>query len=109
MKYVISKMGVEPSTGDNVLVYTKDNRKLDIVLTEADSKKQTITGRGTVLYKQNYSWRPLPVYEPSIDVNFSEIESIEIKEPEGGWPAPPNRWAEYGKAFWMVFCGPLCW
>jgi hypothetical protein len=89
------------SKGDHVLVYTKDGRKLDIVITEADSKKQKIIGKGTEFYKQDYSWVSSPVYESSVDVNFSEIESIEIKL------AAPNRSTPGVATVFAAFIGQL--
>jgi len=83
--------------GDRVLVYTKDDRILHMIVTENNSESQTIKGRarvierlgrGTVFYKQDYSRGSSPVYESSVDVSFSEIENIEIKEPKDGWPIP---------------------
>ena len=110
--------------GDHVLVYTKDDRTLHMIVTENNSERQTITGRatvierlgrGTVFYKQDNTWGSSPVYKSSVDVSFSEIENIEIKEPKDGWPIPidgvdpsSKRGGEHFKLFLFIICGPLC-
>ena len=110
--------------GDHVLVYTKDDRTLHMIVTENNSERQTITGRatvierlgrGTLFYKQDNTLGSSPVYKSSVDVSFSEIEYIEIKEPKDGWPIPidgvdpsSKRGGEHFKLILFIICGPLC-
>ena len=62
---------VSVSKEDHVLVYTKDDRTLDMVITEINSERQIIIGRPISKPKGSY-------YKP-IAVSYSDIASIEIK------------------------------
>jgi hypothetical protein len=63
---------VSVSKEDHVLVYTKDDRTLDMVITEINSERQIIIGRPISKPKDSY-------YKP-IAVSYSDIASIEIKK-----------------------------
>jgi len=74
--------------GDHILVNTKDDRALQMIVTENNWERRTITGRplakrpgrGTVYYEQDNSLGAQTFYESSVDVSFAEIESIEIRD-----------------------------
>ena len=64
---------VSVKKGDHILIKTKDDRYLNMIVTGINSERQTITGRP--ISKGKYSdYEPLVVY-------FSEIESVEHKPP----------------------------
>jgi hypothetical protein len=105
--------------GDHVLISTKDDQKLDIIVTEINSERKILIGRPVSQPKYSY-------YKP-IAVNFSDIEDIETKQSK-----PPNRdddldepkgplvvyspgisdlltWEHFRDALFAGFCGPLCY
>ena len=69
---------VSANQGDHVLVSTKDDQKLDIIVTEINSERKILIGRPISQPKYSY-------YKP-IAVNFSDIEGIETKQSK-----PPNQ------------------
>ena len=109
---------VSANQGDHVLVSTKDDQKLDIIVTEINSERKILIGRPVSQPKYSY-------YKP-IAVNFSDIEDIETKQSK-----PPNRyyldqpkgsltgyspgnpsiwtWENFGYALIAGFCGPFCY
>jgi hypothetical protein len=63
---------ISVSKEDHVLVYTKDNRKIDMVVTEINSERKILIGRPVSQPKVSY-YKPIAVY-------FSDIVSIEAKQ-----------------------------
>ena len=63
---------VSANQGDHVLVYTKDDQKLNLIVTEINSERKILIGRPVSQPKYSY-------YEP-IAVNFSDIEGVETKQ-----------------------------
>ena len=58
--------------GDYVLINTNDDRKVDMVVTEINSKRKILIGRPISQPKSSY-YKPIAIY-------FSDITSIEIRQ-----------------------------